>query len=1489
MIKNKTMKRFCVGTLAAVSALSFTAALTLNANVHGSALVSEATDMFVNASGVTVTANKSVPDTFLDYAGKTVQRDFDLGKSGVLLSASAVDSSVELSPTFAGNFEMTFRPYSSVSFHDDDWNGNGVADDYNRSDVAISQYADLREIAFDFVAEDGTAFTVAIAAGEKYNVITPAARVELGGVAIGYHYADDSPIASETGLKNSGGYYTRIGGTTFCNVARRGGEASSANSMPITFGYDSAAMQVYVEHYGTANSTQQHRVVLDLDDASNGLFAIDEFENYKVKMRFTDIKSGAKGNLVVYDINGQSLAGATFTDNVGAETIVKAEYNAIKGQNYTLPTPKAFDLLEGNIAYNGSVSVKRGGTSYDVYDKNGEKTTAWSEGCYFLPDSVGDYEISYTALDGKQNAGETETVTVSAFQSASQTTFTMDGNYKNITEAGTLGKGSVLTVYPASVTSEILASGSAEYAEVTLLKDNVVYGGLSQTLLKEATDVTLADAGSYRLRYGVPGLSDTAYEEYVFTVADTAPVYTFDRIPTVEAVGGTFELPTLWAKLGEENKRGAALLYAPDGSEVTVTGGKAVLEQVGEYKLTYLVRLGGVTYEYSVYFNAYNSNENAFTSDSVSVAATQGDSGDLYPSAAKGVKLTYTSTDVWAEYSRVIDLSKNTAADPLIKIMVLPSQVGKLDFWQYTIRLTDIYDAKKYVDVTVFKGSWGNQFSYVRAGGTDQPPAGWEMDKVLTAYNTGCPINYSFTGESLLGTETMNLYFDYQDLALYVDNIKRAGYSYGNQIIDLDSVECFSESMLFGGFTTGEVKLSISVQYLQAEAASILVTEVNGVSMAEKCVFDTQAPKISIDQQGYETIPQGLVNAKYPIFAGDAFDSVDGKLSVSTEVYLHYQTIQQTKLPVTNGTFTPTQSGTYSIVYRATDKSGNTSEKVLDVQVATSLPAFSYEFAETLVTEYSVGEKFVLPIGTAKGGSGNVTALVYLFDPDENEVSMDGLVFTEAGDYTLLVLLEDYLGRKHTITNIINVTISDSPVLYAVSLPSVMLNGSKYHLPAVQAVDYSTGSLVQPTTYIEVAYNGSTTKLTDTTYQPAISQSQAEVTIYYVAKNAAGKETRLSYPVTVLNTSNGNGGIDKTRYFKQSNITSATATDSYIEFVTNKEGASLSFANPLIANNLSLEFYIPKAKNNFEAVKITYTDVENSAIALSVYVKKNATEGETSRFNCGGADYEILGNFYDKTRTGFVLSYNNKSLYFVDLSKGVTMDKARVDDSGKPFAGFPSGRVYVTYTFEGVTGTSALRVQAIGNQGFDNATVDRVAPQFQLLSDLPTTVDIGVPVTVPAAIAADVLNPEVEVTLTIKLGSETFYTGAIDKAYQYTPTKYGEYQFIYTVKAGGRSSSTTYMVRVKDKIDPVLELLADVPTSAEVGKAVTLPQVQATDNEATDIRIWIFVTEADGKMYALDKDTYTVTFDKAGKHMITYYIEDNYGNYVYQKNFIVVK
>ena len=308
--------------------------------------------------------------------------------------------------------------------------------------------------------------------------------------------------------------------------------------------------------------------------------------------------------------------------------------------------------------------------------------------------------------------------------------------------------------------------------------------------------------------------------------------------------------------------------------------------------------------------------------------------------------------------------------------------------------------------------------------------------------------------------------------------------------------------------------------------------------------------------------------------------------------------------------------------------------------VSDSLADFEYVFESAFDTTYYVDEFFKLPLGKVLGGSGKVNVTLKLMSPDGEQIDYsDGYMFEKDGDYTFSVIFKDYLARTFTKNYDIAVTTSDKPILYEVPLFESMINGYTYVLPECQAVDFSTGVLKNPPTSVKVIYKGKETVLgADRKYTPMVENNQDIIKIIYSATNANGKTTEMEYDVSVLIV-NVDGGFDMSRYFKLTNAVVSDKADSYVEFETQTDGATLSFVNSLIVNNLQFELYVPAAKNNFSSFTVTYTDSVDKTVARSITIYKGAESTNYSYFSSGAERKEVAGNFFDKTSYGFSIKF----------------------------------------------------------------------------------------------------------------------------------------------------------------------------------------------------------------------------------------------------------
>ena len=171
-------------------------------------------------------------------------------------------------------------------------------------------------------------------------------------------------------------------------------------------------MCVYGHSYGYSKVVTEKILIWDFTkssmDGSNTHSVLDSFDEYDVTICFDDLNSDRTGNVILYGINGQNFANTVITNNIGPVTYAKAN-NGVINENYQLPSPVAYDVLEGNIDFEGTVIVRDpNGSKVTLYENSNIKSNdKYEEGLYFKPSMVGNYTISYIAKDSKGINGET--------------------------------------------------------------------------------------------------------------------------------------------------------------------------------------------------------------------------------------------------------------------------------------------------------------------------------------------------------------------------------------------------------------------------------------------------------------------------------------------------------------------------------------------------------------------------------------------------------------------------------------------------------------------------------------------------------------------------------------------------------------------------------------------------------------------------------------------------------------------------------------------------------------------------------------------------------------------------------------------------------------------------------------------------------------------------------------------------------------------------
>ncbi len=395
------------------------------------------------------------------YQGRKVA--LDEGKKGLLITSKQSGSDVNgkgfaFGETMSGEFSIDFRLLSEQGYTE-----QASATPYN-------PYADVQKITFTFTdADTGDYFDVVITAGAEgaWEANAPEMWVSVpSGASYGHYYEHkdtDASNATEGDWFNSGGYYTRLDGTSFANTAEQAYECRfTAGAKSTKFYFDPTTMQVKADRYYLADDASipadeqykyegsnyaqtfdgrnlvlrtEHSLVVDLDN--DDLAATDKvtgFKNYTVKVTFNEVtpndtvvpdailEDGTEGEAIydryakmyVYSLNGVDLTGQELIDSrqdiVIGDTWEDDDHNDDCLIAYATFNDVDYDWSEIDEAgviisgYEKSYKFK-----FDMLNKQPDENGKFGMAIYGMPS--GDYVVtSYVTYKGKMVTTASEDV-----------------------------------------------------------------------------------------------------------------------------------------------------------------------------------------------------------------------------------------------------------------------------------------------------------------------------------------------------------------------------------------------------------------------------------------------------------------------------------------------------------------------------------------------------------------------------------------------------------------------------------------------------------------------------------------------------------------------------------------------------------------------------------------------------------------------------------------------------------------------------------------------------------------------------------------------------------------------------------------------------------------------------------------------------------------------------------------------------------------------
>ena len=717
-----------------------------------------------------------------------------------------------------------------------------------------------------------------------------------------------------------------------------------------------------------------------------------------------------------------------------------------------------------------------------------------------------------------------------------------------------------------------------------------------------------------------------------------------------------------------------------------------------------------------------------------------------------------------------------------------------------------------------------------------------------------------------------SIYYDYETMKVYIKHISTFW------INDLDEAVLHG-SNAFPGFTTGEVIISVYGSEYFSDKASYDIEKIYGVdNLNIENVKDETAPVITLDNDNNDF--NIAVNEKFHLFNPTIIDyNYHG--DSSTAVYYEYGSSQEHQVSVIDNSFTPTQSGRYTVVYTARDSFGNVGTRLVNLNAIVTSSNKSIDFNVEEINEVDAGQKITLPTPTITvyNNTPSINCRAVYEDGDVIDINTNSwsLFVKKPGNYEIIY---DYSDGISTYTYSYNMVAKPSDNIYLddLSLPKYIIKNASYTLDYASAIkaDKKELSYYSPDVYINEDDKGFNRK----------------VDIKNVSTNALETvQFEYRYDNRVIYTSDiipvkdvgFNGRLNKEAYFDNENIVSES-NSSYVRLNTATSGTAKStFVNPLNFSNFHLTLDLSSSKFNGAILDVVLTDFEDEN---NQYV---------FTFNRSDVDNTVK------------VSYNGVVEYSVNpISYTLTYDPLRqiisdsFDNSDLLANPFKSDRFYLSFVFHELNGAANLDIRNINGQTINNVPGDAVSPVINV-PNIEGTHYLGEQIDLEFLYPSDTLSPYFEnnyfFTVTyyknddfedgeiINSNDGTLLDGYqdINKFYSFNLDKPGVYEIYYSYKDQAGNSSGNSGLRIIYNVDsfaPEITLNNGYNTSTVVlAKLNSKHKIQgyiASDNYDKDVEVSTYVlspnfiyTKMTGK---------TVTLDEIGDYRIYYVAKDSSGN-----------
>lgn len=847
--------------------------------------------------------------------------------------------------------------------------------------------------------------------------------------------------------------------------------------------------------------------------------------------------------------------------------------------------------------------------------------------------------------------------------------------------------------------------------------------------------------------------------------------------------------------------------------------------------------------------------------------------GESYIGGKEGVAVKFTENNAKVRFNGIIDLKK-LEGESFIELQVTPqnNRYKEVNFLYLT--LTDVYDENNFVTIRLMAGDATgmvySQYTYVSAApnGLGEP-----LGEVINAWgfgNTGSAMCTTFYGNmNVMTPQSLELSYDTEKDAVYGE---KSDYWANPKfcVIDFDDSRLGGIFSSFGGFTSGEVYLTLEAEGLVASEATVLIQSLNGYAVRD-LLEDEGETVISVNNGGAEEYDDAIKGGYYEILPAVAYNRVR---EFDVPVAKVYRGAERVPVAVNDGFFDTDFAGEYYIEYEVTNRFVKTVRSfTLHVRESYETP-LTYEISDKIDAQAFLNENIILYSGTAAGGIGALKEEVSVALNGENvELGRNGRYhcFTpdKTGVYAVTFTVSDERGGSVSETIEIDVQAQEKPAFDEPYLPKVMIAEIPYVFPGVNAYyETADGSEAVRT---EILVNGE-----DYSGKTFVPERDFEVTYKVSAANDAENFVQKTYAVRVLAPQT----FSLENYFLTENVNGSLQVSGYLCEADGADG-NIEFIKAIPSRSLSISLSVPKEQNNFSAVSVKLIDAADPSSTLSLRIQKSEVRNGYSDF-CLNGEFaaQINGDFYGNP-TALTLRYDAENRTFTDdLYK--TLCTVDYTEDGSAFDGF-SEWVYAVIGIEGVQGDAGIYIQRICNQSFSkDITYDNGSPIIVQDTTLPffMTATMGQTILIGTAKAYDVLSAVKSCTLTVTApDGRKLYSGNSDAPYELQIETVGLYKAVYTATdTSGKKEDFTCRISVFDETPPVITVDgSDVPEKVQAGDTVELPSGEVHDESDENVRLYRYMDEPKGYTRLLSGTSYT--FKEKGTYILKYYSVDKDGNF----------